>query len=119
LVGRVFFPLSLLERQPARVNDFTLEVLSPYVNFHRPCFFPRTVVDAKGRQRRLYRYEDMMTPFDKLASLTNVTERLKPGVALAELRAVATAMSDSTAAHQLNTARAALFEQISKPRKSA
>jgi transposase InsO family protein len=44
-------------RFAARVNDFTLDLLSPYVNFHRPCFFPRTTIDAKGRQRRLYRYE--------------------------------------------------------------
>ena len=34
--------------------------------------------DAKGRQRRVYRYEDIMTPFDKLASLTGVQEHLKP-----------------------------------------
>jgi transposase InsO family protein len=53
-------------RFAAQVNAFTLDVLTPYVNFHRPCFFPRTVTDAKGRQRRHYRYDDMMTPLDKL-----------------------------------------------------
>lgn len=106
-------------RFAARVHDFTLEVLSPYVNFHRPCFFPRTIIDAKGRQRRLYRYQDMMTPFDKLASLPNVQTCLKPGVTLAHLLAIATQVSDSTAARHLNAARTALFEHISKPRKSA
>ena len=103
----------------SRVNDFTLEVLSPYVNFHRPCFFPHTMTDAKGRQRRLYRYQDMMTPFDKLASLPNVEECLKPGITLGALRAAATAVSDSAAARQLNAARTELFSQIFKPRKSA
>jgi transposase InsO family protein len=102
-----------------RVNDFTLDVLSPYINFHRPCFFPRTSVNAKGRQRRVYRYEDMMTPFDKLASLTNVEALLKPGRTLAALRAEASAISDSAAADALNRAKAALFEEILKPRKSA
>ena len=74
-------------RFAARVNDFTLDLLSPYVNFHRPCFFPRTTIDAKGRQRRLYRYEDMMTPFDKLASLPNVETMVKSDRRLAKLQA--------------------------------
>lgn len=101
------------------VNDFTLNVLTPYVNFHRPCFFPRTITDAKGRQRKLYRYEDMMTPFDKLQSLPDIEICLKPGVRLADLQRQAHACSDSDAARQLNAARAALFEQIFRPRKSA
>jgi hypothetical protein len=44
---------------------------------------------------------------------------LKPGVTLCTLRAAATAMSDSAAARQINTARTELFNQILKPRKSA
>lgn len=106
-------------RFATRVNDFTLNVLSPYVNFHRPCFFARTTIDARGRQRRLYHYEDMMTPFDKLASLPAVAQHLKPGITLAALRHDASAVSDSTAAATLNAARMALFEQIFKPRQSA
>jgi hypothetical protein len=35
-------------RFAALVNAFTLDVLTPYVNFHRPCFFPRLALDAKG-----------------------------------------------------------------------
>jgi transposase InsO family protein len=106
-------------RFAAQVNQFTLDVLSPYVNFHRPCFFPCTVTDAKGRQRRLYRYEDMMTPLDKLASLPNPEQFLKPGHSLPALHAQARAHSDSAAAAALNRARTRLFEQIFKPRKSA
>lgn len=103
----------------AQVNAFTLEVLSPYVNFHRPCFFPRTTLDDKGRQRRLYRYEDMMTPVDKLASLPDVHALLKPEITLADLQAQARAQSDSEAARALNHAKTQLFEQIFRPRKSA
>jgi len=102
-----------------QVSAFTLDVLSPYVNFHRPCFFPHTTIDAKGRQRRLYRYADMMTPFDKLASLPGVETHLKPGITLEHLRHQATALSDTAAARHLNAARSALFQQIFKPRQSA
>ncbi len=106
-------------RFASQVNDFTLDVLSPYVNFHRPCFFPYTTLDEKGRQRRLYRYEDMMTPFDKLTSLPSIQAHLKPGISLAALQAQAHTLSDSQAARSLNRAKTALFEQIFKPRKSA
>ncbi len=106
-------------RYAALVNAFTLDVLSPYVNFHRPCFFPRTITDAKGRQRRLDRYEDMMTPLDKLASLPDIARYLKSGCTLAALQAQARAQSDSAAATTLNRAKSALFAQILKPRKSA
>ena len=106
-------------RFAARVNDFTLDVLSPYVNFHRPCFFPRITIDAKGRQRRLYRYEDMMTPFDKLASLPGADQHFKSSLSLPALHSQARAQSDSEAAAALNCARTALFAQIFKPRKSA
>ena len=32
-----------------QVNAFTTEVLSPYLNFHRPCHFPTEYTDKKGR----------------------------------------------------------------------
>mgnify|MGYP000399794042 CR=1 FL=1 len=32
-----------------KVNAFTQGVLSPYLNFHRPCFFPTEELDARGR----------------------------------------------------------------------
>jgi hypothetical protein len=101
------------------VNTFTLDVLTPYVNFHRPCFFPRTTQDHKGRQRKLYRYEDMMTPLDKLASLPDAEAHLKPGVRLSDLQQQARACSDNAAARHLYACRSALFDQILRPRKSA
>jgi transposase InsO family protein len=114
-LGYTHIPGALAER----VNAFTLDVLSPYVNYHRPCFFPRTTLDAKGRQRRVYHYRDMMTPFEKLESLADVEAYLKPGITLAGLRAIANACSDSQAADQLNLARRRLFATIARHRKTA
>jgi hypothetical protein len=74
---------------------------------------------GRGWQRRLYHYRDMMTPFDKLASLPGIEQHLKPGISLAALHTQARAQSDSEAAGSLNRARTALFEQIFTPRKSA
>lgn len=101
-------------RFASQVNRFTQHILSPYLNFHRPCFFPVETVDAKGRLRKLYRYEDMMTPYDKLKSLPGASRYLEQGVTFERLDAIAYAMSDNEAASQLNRARAQLFRSINK-----
>ena len=97
-----------------RVNTFTTTVLTPYLNFHRPCFFPEIILDEKGRQRRRYRYETMNTPYGKLKSLHSAEQYLKPGITFEQLDTIAHAMTDSQAAEQLNREREALFARISQ-----
>ena len=101
-------------RFASQVNAFTQEVLSPYLNFHRPCFFPTEETDAKGRIRKRYRYEPLMTPYDKLKSLPEANQYLKPGITFELLDDIAYAISDNQAAQQLNQARAKLFRHINK-----
>ena len=50
------------------VNAFNRDWLSPFLNYHRPCPFPTEAVDGKGRVRKRYRDEDVMTPYEKLRS---------------------------------------------------
>ena len=50
-------------RHAGRLNAFNREVLSPYLNYHRPCYFPSEEVDAKGKVRKRYRRQDIMTPY--------------------------------------------------------
>jgi transposase InsO family protein len=103
----------------SQVNEFTQNVLSPYLNFHRPCFFPTEEVDAKGKIRKRYRYETMMTPYDKLRSLPTAAQYLRPGVTFAQLDPIALAMTDNEAAQQLIDARARLFQSIHKTSQPA
>jgi transposase InsO family protein len=95
-----------------QVNRFNQDYLVPYVNYHRPCFFPETFTDAKGKQRKRYRYERMMTPYDKLKSLPNAEQFLKPGLSFQSLDDIAYAISDNEAAQRLQQARHQLFESI-------
>ena len=95
-----------------QVNRFNQDYLVPYVNYHRPCFFPETFTDAKGKQRKRYRYERMMTPYDKLKSLPNADQFLKPGLSFQSLDDIAYAISDNEAAQRLQQARYQLFESI-------
>ncbi|MEQ1837842.1 MAG: hypothetical protein ABL858_05850, partial [Candidatus Nitrotoga sp.] len=94
------------------VNTFCADYLNPYVNFHRPCFFPKTITDAKGKERKKYRYDDMMTPYEKFKSIPEASKYLKDGIALEQLDAQAAKMSDNDAASALNSARKKLFSDI-------
>jgi len=98
----------------SQVNSFTTEALSPYLNFHRPCHFPTEYTDKKGRIRKRFRYQDMMTPYEKLRSLPQAESHLKPGTTLEKLDAVAAECSGNDAAPRLNEARATLFQLINK-----
>ncbi len=99
------------------VNAFCANHLNPYVNFHRPCFFPETITDAKGKERKKYRYEDMMTPYEKFKSIPEASQYLKDGVTLEQLDAQAAKMSDNDAALALNNARKKLFRDIAAAMK--
>ena len=96
-----------------QVNAFCTQYLNPYVNFHRPCFFPETITDAKGKERKRYRYEDMKTPYEKLKSLPEASQYLKLGMTVELLDALASRISDTEAVLALNHARSTLFQSIS------
>ena len=95
------------------VNEFCAAHLNPYVNFHRPCFFPETVTDNKGKERKQYHYRDMKTPYDKFKSLPDASMYLKPDITFEQLDAFAAKMSDNDAALAMNIARKKLFKDIS------
>ncbi len=94
------------------VNKFNKEVLNPYINFHRPCLFPTDVVSEKGKVKKVYKYENMMTPYDKLKSVENAQQYLNEGITFKMLDDIAMAMSDNDAALLLQRERAKLFNHI-------
>ncbi len=96
-------------------TDFTAlnsDQVYRYVNFHRPCYFPTTITDNKGKQKKKYLYSDMMTPYEKFRSLARPSQHLKPGITFKRLDAYAGEMTDNEAAEQLNSARNLLFKQL-------
>lgn len=99
------------------INDFHQNYLNPYINYHRPCFFPLIITDAKGRQRKTYPYNAMMTPYEKLKSLTDAESYLKPGISFKQLDEIAYGISDNEAARQMNEARKQLFASIAEQPK--
>ena len=112
VVRKLFGYSHIPQRWAPLINDFNQQYLNPYLNFHRPCFFPETRIDDKGKQRKIYRYENMMTPYDKLKSLPSAKDYLKLGVSFEILGKVAHQISDNQAADQLQKARRELFKTI-------
>jgi len=112
VVRKLFGHAHIPQRWASLINAFNQEHLNPYLNFHRPCFFPEIRVDQKGKERKIYRYETMMTPYDKLKSLPRATTHLKPAVTFEILEARAYQFSDTQAADRLQKARQRLFTTI-------
>lgn len=96
------------------VNQFHRDYLNPYINYHRPCFFPVIKIDVKGKQRKTYPYEAMMTPYEKFLSPPKPSQYLKRGVTLKQLHAIALAITDNEAAKQLKEAKQQLFKTIAE-----
>jgi hypothetical protein len=65
-----------------------------YLNYHRPCGFATLEIGALGKRRRFYPAEDYRTPYEKLVSLPDWNQYLKPGITAEFLLRQATRMSD-------------------------
>ena len=96
------------------LNVYHRENLNPYINFHRPCFFPVAVIDHKGKVKNTYPYEKIKTPYEKLKSLPQVETYLRPGISLETLDAIANQMSDNQFAERMVKARYNLFKQTNR-----
>jgi len=106
-LGYVYIPQSGADL----LNSYHRDNLNPYINFHRPCFFPVVTIDHKGKVKKKYPYEKIKTPYEKLKSLPGVENYLRPGITLDKLDAIANQMSDNESAERMVKARSKLFKQ--------
>ena len=103
------------QKWATEINEFNLSYVFPYINFHRPCFFPEIYTDEKGKERKKYPAENLMTPFDKLKTIPNAEKYLKSEWTFEILEQVAMEMSDNEAAELLQKKRTELFNLIFEP----
>jgi transposase InsO family protein len=95
-----------------QMNDFNRRYLNPHINYHRPCFFHETITDSKGKERKIYPYKNMMTPYEKFKSLPKAEQCLKSTLSFAILDKVAYEITDNQSAKRLQKARKQLFKTI-------
>jgi transposase InsO family protein len=119
VVRKQFGYAHIAQHFAADMNDFCREFLNPYVNFHRPCYFAVDDVDAKGKIRKRYPHNLIMTPFDKLKTLSPQTFNLRSGITLDGLDRQAQQMTDNQSAKALTDARSKLFRSIHRRSRAA
>lgn len=93
-----------------RINVFYRDHLIPYINFYRPSAFPTEKIETNGRKK--ISYKNYRTPLQKLLSLPDVEQCLKPDVTFATLQAQAAQKTPNQAALELQEAKRTLFKMI-------
>ena len=96
------------------LNGYHNGYLNTYINFHRPCFFPVSVIDHRGKVKKIYPYEEVKTPYEKLRALPQAESYLRHGITFEKLETIANQMSDNQFAERMVKARSNLFQQISR-----
>jgi len=100
----------------AAMETFYEQHFNPYLNFHRPCGVPESVVDHKGKVKKKYGW--YATPWEILRQLPNLASHLNPAVTIEELDRRASAKTDTEAAREMQEAKRSLFAGFHN-RKSA
>lgn len=101
----------IARRHAKTINEFYLTCFNEYLNYHRPCGFATTVVDAEGKEKKIY--DRYLLPYEKLKSLPHARQYLKPGITYEALDAIARRMSDTDYAILMQKQKAELFKNLS------
>ncbi len=107
-MGYAYIP----QRHAQKINLFYRTYFNSYLNFHRPSAFPTRVVDIKKKGKIKNVYQDYLTPFEKLQSITNVENFLKPYMTIELLEQFSRQLSDTEAAAQMQKAKTELFKSF-------
>jgi transposase InsO family protein len=94
------------------IHRFYKEIFNAYLNYHRPCFFPETLTDSRGKQKKVYPYHKLMTPYEKLRAIPHGESFLKKNLSFTQLDAFANQMSDNQFAERMSQAKDKLFAKI-------
>ena len=99
VIRKLFGYAHIPQRWATLINEFNHKTLFPDINYHRPRYVPKTVTDSKDK--KVYPYDCMVTPYDKLKSIDNAKNYLKPDITFEILDKVAFGQTDDEAAEQL------------------
>ena len=112
-VIRKHFGYAYIEQRHAKpINHFYRTYMNPYLNFHRPCGFATKVFDPKKPGKYKNVYKTYLTPFEKLQSLEQPEQYLKPGLTMALLEQFSKQLSDTEAAEAMQKAKRELFKSF-------
>lgn len=97
-------------RYAGAINRFYQTHFNPYLNFHRPSGYATTIVNAKGKETKLYNaYE---TPYEYFKKIPHAESYLKEGVTFDLLERTAETRTDLECATLMQKAKLDLFKSF-------
>lgn len=109
-IGYVYIP----QKNADPLNKFYFEYFNNYLNYHRPCGFPKIITDKKGKERKIYPHSGYKIPYERLKSLTAAENYLKSGTTFKELDKTAYAMSHTEYAEKMQKEKQKMFKNLLK-----
>ena len=100
------------KKHAKKINAFYRDYFITYLNYHRPCAFSTDTIDARGKVKKIYNVH--LTPFEKLKTLPECEQYLKPDVMLNALQAIADAESDTEYAEKMRKEKTKLFKSLTQ-----
>jgi len=94
----------------SKINDFYQTHFNAYVNFHRPCGYATTIVNAKGKEKKIYNLYE--TPYEHFKKISESVSFLRDGNTFEKLDALAYAKSDNACATMMQEAKYQLFKSF-------
>jgi len=108
---RKHFGYVYIQKKHARdINAFLREYMDEYLNFHRPCGFATDITDTRGKIQK--KYDTYMTPYEKLISIQNFEQYLKPEVSAESLKLFSERQSDNESAKKMRNAKSKLSKNF-------
>jgi len=108
---RKFYGRNFIDQKYSKlINSFNKEHLNIYLNYHRPCGFAEGIIDSRGKIKK--KYNKWIIPYEKLKSLKNASQYLKPEFSFDELDKIAYAKSDNDFAEEMIKEKKKLFKKI-------
>lgn len=95
-----------------QINIFYRDCFNEFLNFHRMCAYPTTIVSENGKKKKIY--EETMTPVQKLLSIPQVEQYLKPGSTVESLQLKMKEKSHIEYATTMDKEKQKLFAKIKK-----
>lgn len=110
-VIRHFMPRGYIAKDKyEEMNEFFFSYFHEYLNFHRPCLFPTVNVDSKGKKK--VSYTECMTPYQKLISLPDYEQYLKPEITKESLHDIHVKQNHVECLKIMDSKRRQLLEKV-------
>lgn len=109
----------IAQKHADKINAFYGGCFNEYLNYHRPCAFATTIIDPKGKERKVYKPQDYKTPYEQLTTIPDWEQYLKPGVTKAQLETIAMQRTDNAMAQMVQQQRDQLMKEAPLPAHSS